>query len=344
MKLALIFGGVSFEHEISIVSAIALQKILKIEHFIFVDSSRDLYLIPEKEMTSKHFSNGAYKKDPRLFLQNGGFFTKGIFGEKRLGLDVVINLVHGGDGEDGKLAGVLEFFGIPFIGPRLEGSTISFNKHLTKLYAKERGVKTLPYLLADLKKELNLGNEYPLIIKPARLGSSLGVSVAKNLSELEYARDVAAEFDSLAIVEPFIDGVKEYNLAGCKVGDEFRFSLIEEPQKQSLLDFDKKYLDFSRTQKVVEADISEGLKVRIREAFMKLYDGMFEGSIIRCDFFVNGQDVLLNEINPIPGSLANYLFSDFSSIVEAMARSLPRERQIPITYRYIHKIQHAKGK
>lgn len=345
MKLALLFGGLSHEHEISIVSAIALQKLLPtLSHFIFIDANRDFYLIPATQMRSSHFAQGGYKKNPKLTLENGGFFTRSLFGAKRLEFDALINLIHGGDGEDGKLAGILEFFKIPFIGPRLEASVLSFNKHLTKLYAKECGVKTLPYLLARQGEKRDFGNEYPMIIKPARLGSSIGVSVAKNRNELDYALDVAFEFDNEVLLEPFIQGVKEYNLAGYKAGDSFHFSLVEEPQKHELLDFEKKYLDFSRTQRTQRADLSPVQEKALKEAFVKLYEPLFEGSLIRCDFFIHEGEVWLNEINPIPGSLANYLFEDFQGAVETLARNLPSAKAIPVDYRYINQIQRAKGK
>jgi D-alanine-D-alanine ligase len=162
-------------------------------------------------------------------------------------------------------------------------------------------------------------------------------------SELEYALDVAYEFDEEVLVEPFIEGVKEYNLAGLKA-DEFIFSIVEEPQKEAFLDFDKKYLDFSRTSQVQEADIDSYLEENLKLAFQKVYGTLFEGALIRCDFFVVDGKVLLNEINPIPGSMANYLFSDFNSAIQRLSDTLPKSKKIPIDYQYIHSIQKAKGK
>jgi len=343
MRFAVVFGGVSFEHEISIVSAIAVKDVLKREmEFIFIDKYRDFYLIESKNMKSKYFSSGEYKKSDKLTLKNGGFYKKSFMGEKKIEFDVAINLVHGGDGEDGKLAGIFEFFGIKFIGPRVEASVLSFNKLITKMYAKEIGVKVLDYqVLRD--RQTNLTLSYPVIIKPSRLGSSIGVSIVKNKEELEYALDVAYEFDSEIVVEPFIEGVKEYNLAG-SFGKDFIFSIVEEPQKSEFLDFEKKYMDFSRTEQVLKADISEELIQKMQEEFKKIYAGVFKGSIIRCDFFVIDDEVYLNEINPIPGSYANYLFEDFNSVVDEVSSNLPRERVIDIEYNYINSIVKAKGK
>ncbi|HHD83860.1 MAG TPA: D-alanine--D-alanine ligase [Campylobacteraceae bacterium] len=343
MKYAIVFGGVSFEHEISIVSAIALKDILMREKiYIFCDAEREFYLIPEEKMQSKLFSSGEYKKEQKLLLKNGGFYQKGMLKEKKADYDMVLNLVHGGDGEDGKLAALFTFFDIPFIGPRLEASVLSFNKLYTKWYAKELGIGVLDYEVL-YKGEYNAKTPFPFIIKPLRLGSSIGVTIVRKQEELEYALDVAYEFDDAVLIEPFVEGVKEYNLAGCK-GEDFVFSIVEEPQKEQFLDFEKKYLDFSRTERVHEAEIDENLRNALQEAFRKIYNTLFEGALIRCDFFVIDGNIYLNEINPIPGSYANYLFSDFSAVVEELSYHLPKERQIPIEYTYIHSIQKAKGK
>ncbi|WP_200764060.1 D-alanine--D-alanine ligase [Nitrosophilus alvini] len=345
MKIAIVFGGQSFEHEISIVSAIALKDIIKENElqFIFLDAGREFYLIPESEMKSKLFSSKDYKKYPNLFLKNGGFYQKGLLKEKKVEADVVLNLVHGGDGEDGKLASLFEFFSIPYIGPRIEGSVISFNKLFTKMFAKEKGVKILPYQLISKNGERKIEFDLPVIIKPLRLGSSIGVSVVKDEKGLDFALDVAFEFDEEVLVEPFIEGVKEYNLAGCK-GEDFLFSMVEEPQKAEFLDFEKKYLDFARTKQVLKADIAQSLEDELKKVFKKIYLPLFEGALIRCDFFVIDNEVYLNEINPIPGSMANYLFEDFENVILNLAQNLPKQKNIEVEYRYIHTIQKAKGK
>ena len=134
MKFAVIFGAKSYEHEISIVSAIALKKVLKNEPlFIFCDKFREFYLINGADMKANFFSSGKYKNAKKLTLKQGGFFAGGLLGEKKVEADVFINLVHGMDGEDGKIAALLEFYGLSYIGPRVEASALSYNKELTKL-------------------------------------------------------------------------------------------------------------------------------------------------------------------------------------------------------------------
>ncbi len=346
MTFAILFGGSSFEHEISIVSAITLKKVLKKNSllFIFMDQEREFYLIDSQKMKSDTFSSGAYKKEKKLSLGKDGFSIGGFLGSKALSFDVLLNLIHGRDGEDGKIAALMEFYGVSFIGPRLEASVLSYSKRHNKMLARELGIGVMEYrvLYRGGSREHDL--DYPLIVKPDHLGSSIGVSVVRSAAELDYALDVAFELDDTVLLEPFVEGIREYNLAGCKTS-LWELSLVEEPQKEELLDFDKKYRDFSRDERVREAVIDAGLKERLEEAFKKIYDPLFSGSLIRCDFFVvEGGEVYLNEINPIPGSMAHYLFEDFEGMLERLASHLPREKSIEIDYRYIHSIQSAKGK
>jgi len=343
-KIAVVFGAQSFEHEISIVSSITMKKVLNNELiYIFVDKNREFYHIPAETIKSNLFSSGDYKKCDKLQLTNNSFTKKGLFKTTNLEFDVVLNLTHGGDGEDGVLAGMFKFFNIPFIGPRVEACVVSCNKFLTKSYSDSVGVKTLDYKYFNRNDKIEVDN-FPVIIKPVRLGSSIGVSIVKSKEELNYALDVAFEFDDEIIVEPFINGVKEYNLAGTKINDKFVFSIVEEPQKEEFLDFDKKYLDFNRSETVSDADISDELVNKLQENFEKIYNITFEGSLIRCDFFVVDDEVYLNEINSIPGSMANYLFDDFNTIINNLANNLPRDKKIQINYDYVNTIQSAKGK
>jgi D-alanine-D-alanine ligase len=345
MNITILFGASSFEHEISIVSAITMKKVLKKSTltYIFISPDRKFYLIDTDKINSKLFSSGDYKKSKELTLKQGGFTIDGLFGSKVVPCDGVLNLIHGRDGEDGKISSMMEFFNIPFISPRIEASSLSYNKLYTKFLAESLGVKTVAYEYLSRNDERKIAMDYPVIIKPVRLGSSIGVSIVREASELDYALDVAFEYDTDVIVEPFIEGVKEFNQAGCFT-NEWELSIVEEPQKEAFLDFETKYMDFSRDSQVLAADLDNKMVIQIQESFKKIYHPLFLGSIIRCDFFVVDGEVLLNEINPIPGSMANYLFSDFEGMVERLFKSLPKEQKISVDYQYIHSIQSAKGK
>ncbi|MBU0632794.1 D-alanine--D-alanine ligase [bacterium] len=345
MKLAILFGGASFEHEISIVSAITVKEKLKgfeLE-FIFCDQDHTFYYVDPSRMKAVTFSKGEHKKMPRLTLQNGGFVKKSFLSSTVVGTSV-LNLIHGADGEDGIIASMLDFYSIPFIGPRTAACVFSFDKRYTKYLCEALHVKSVAYETLNKNDERKVNVSYPFIIKPARLGSSIGVSVVKEEKELDYALDVAFEFDENVLIEPFLAGVKEYNLAGCMIEGEIKFSIVEEPQKNEFLDFEKKYMDFSRSATVSSAEIDDKLVTELQNTFAKIYINLFEGALIRCDFFVVDGEVYLNEINPIPGSMANYLFDDFSKTVSGLLASLPKEKRAGVSYQYIHSISSAKGK
>ena len=345
MKLTILFGGASFEHEISIVSAITLmQKLSSFSlNFVFCDIDHQFYIIDKKNMKAKTFSSGSYKKMPTLTLTQGGFNQKTMFGKTQY-KDVVLNLIHGADGEDGTIAALLDFYTIKYIGPRVSASVFSYDKRYTKWLCDAKDIKCVEYEILNSNEQKNISINYPIIIKPARLGSSIGVSIVKSESELDYALDTAYEYDSSVIVEPFIQNVKEYNVAGYIASGEVKFSIIEEPQKEEFLDFEKKYMDFSRSQSVLKADISSELEQKLKNSFTKVYKNMFEGALIRCDFFVVNGEVLLNEINPIPGSMANYLFENFAEVINSLSFSLPEIKRVKVNYEYIHLINSAKGK
>ncbi|MEA3315799.1 MAG: D-alanine--D-alanine ligase, partial [Campylobacterota bacterium] len=144
MKFIVLFGSKSYEHEISIISAISMQKVIKDEIiYIFIDKNRKMYHIPNNIIKSTIFSSGEYQKCDIVNFCENGFIKKRLFSNQLLEFDVVLNLVHGGDGEDGTIASLFKFFNIPFIGPRNLASVVSSNKFLTKSYSKDNDVKTL---------------------------------------------------------------------------------------------------------------------------------------------------------------------------------------------------------
>ena len=345
MKLTILFGGASFEHEISIVSAITIKEKLSDFNlnFIFCDQDHNFYLIDDKKMKATTFSRGEHKKMPQLALNHGSFFQKTMLSSKEY-KGTVINLIHGADGEDGTIAALLDFYSIKYIGPSVNASVFSYDKRYTKYLCGAKDIKTLNYEVLNSTEHKDVTISYPIIIKPASLGSSIGVSIVKDESELDYALDTAFEFDKNVLVEPFIEGVKEYNLAGYMADGKIHFSIVEEPQKEEFLDFEKKYMDFARSEQVLNADISEELTQKLKTNFEKVYRNLFEGALIRCDFFVIDKEVYLNEINPIPGSMANYLFEDFKASISSLASSLPHAKRAKVSYDYIHSIASAKGK
>ena len=342
LKIGILFGGNSYEHEISIVSAISLKNELEFDLlFIFIDENRDLFLIDSEHLKASLFADKGYKKYPLLSFANKGFNQKSLFKDKFIDCENIINLIHGQDGEDGSISSFLSWYGFSYISPSIEASVLSYNKILTKLYAKANNINILEYEILKDTKNPKTKFDFPVIIKPAKLGSSLGINIAKNQEEFVYYIDEALEYDKNILIEPFIEGVEEFNLAGYFTYD-LHFSKIEQVNKKEILDFDTKYLDFARDDKIKEANISDELKDKMYLSFKKVYGDMFKNALIRCDFFIYKNDVYLNEINSIPGSLSHYLFDDYNKIIQDMFKTFRANKKIKITYNYINKIKKAK--
>ena len=142
MKLTILFGGASFEHEISIVSAITLKEKLSgfDLSFIFCDIDHKFYLIESGKMKAKTFSKGEFKKMPELTLTNGAFVQKTMFSSINH-TNTILNLIHGADGEDGTIAALFDFFSIKYIGPRIDASIFSYDKRYTKYLCDAKGIK-----------------------------------------------------------------------------------------------------------------------------------------------------------------------------------------------------------
>lgn len=338
MQYAMVFGGNSYEHEISIVSAVTVAKLLDDVIFIYVSFDNEFYLIDKNNMNANYFAKGGFKNLKPLVLKQGGFYLKKLLGEEKVEFDIAINIVHGKDGEDGKLASMFDFYNIKYIGPRTAACVLSFDKHLTKLYANEVGVKTIAYKLLESKND---EVELPVILKPARLGSSIGINIVKNKEDFAYAYDSSYEFDDKILAEPFIENIQEVNLAGFFDGEKIVFSKIEEPKKNGHLDFDQKYLSFKQ-EKIEEVKLNDELVNKLKDAFTRLYLPLFKGALIRCDFFIKDNEIYLNEINPNPGSYANYLFDDFKSSLEKLAKSIESDFKIKENFTFLNKIVRAK--
>jgi D-alanine-D-alanine ligase len=344
-KIAIIFGGNSVEHEISIVSAISLYRVLKQELiFVFVDNEREMFLIENKNLKASYFTSFDYKKSSKISFLKKGFLKKGFLKDNIIKCESIINLIHGQDGEDGVMTSLLKWFDFKYISPSTQSSVISYDKILTKLYAKEKNINILDYEVFKDSNNIKTKFDFPVIVKPARLGSSIGINIVNNKDELAYFVDEALEYDDSVILEPFINNIQEFNLAGYFNTNEnkFYFSKIEEVRKKKILDFKTKYMDFAREDLILEANISEKLKEEMKESFSIIYNTVFINSVIRCDFFIYKDKVYLNEINSIPGSMANYLFDDFNKVVNDIFLSFKKDKKIHIEYSYMNDIKKAK--
>ena len=201
---------------------------------------------------------------------------------------------------------------IPIASPPMLPSAVSIDKNFTKTVMRALKVKTLDGVVvkgATGIEEANKNISYPVIVKPNRLGSSIGVSMAKNQTELESALSYAMRFGENVLIEPCLEDFIEINCAAYREADGgVRVTECERPVgANKVLSFGDKYENGSR---VFPADIDKKIADKIKNITRKIYISMGFNGVIRIDFFVVGKEVYLNEINTVPGSLAYYLFCD----------------------------------
>lgn len=370
MNIAVFFGSRSCEHDVSIVSALQCIEATKAAGFNVtpVYISRDgLWYTGEPLENIETFRefNPMTKGITRVTLdvtanagdlwawppQRAGLFAK--VPAPLCHIDCVIPVFHGWHGEDGTIQGLLEMANIPYASSGVLGSAIGMDKIAMKQILRGAGFPVLDFVWftrEQLKKERQAVIErvekeikYPAFIKPAALGSSIGVSRAKNREELERALDVAASYDRRILVEVGVVHPVEINCAAVGYGEDVRASVCEMPVPSSndtFLDFWQKYLRNAGTKgedsrgmkslsRVVPAPIGDELTGRIQTMTCDIFKLLDCCGTVRVDFILDQNDMLfVNEPNTIPGSLAFYLWKasglDFPKLIEKMVEDALR--------------------
>ena len=252
-------------------------------------------------------------------------------------IDASINCLHGLNGEDGTLSGLLKMCGIAFCSPSVFASSFSMDKDFTKIVLTGLNVDKLPYVRIHknsfiLKRKTAIKMveskfKYPVIIKPANLGSSIGITIAKNSLELENALITAFNYDSKVIVEKALENFREINCSAYKCGEAIVVSPCEEPiLKSEILTFKDKYLGSKTGQnKNFPASIPIETSLKIQSITEKIYRKCDFLGVIRIDFLLANNKIYVNEINSVPGSLAYYLHSKTLKDFTVMLTSLINE-------------------
>ena len=334
LNIAVLFGHRSCEHDISIITACQAIKNLdsKKYNIIPIYITKDNKYITGESL--KHISNypNYVKGKEIVFLANSNYvYLKGKFGlvrHKRI--DCALFCFHGKYGENGAMQGLFELNNIPYTSTGLVGSINGTSKTLFKEILKGINVPNIKgveikdneYFLDKNKcvrkiiKTLNL----PVIIKPNELGSSIGISVASNEIELNSALKLAFDLGNSALVEKYISDFKEVNIAILFDGEKYIFSDIEEVVKSDkILSFENKYISGSKksTNLVAtyfggnfKADLNEMEIEKIKKYTLKVALKLNLRGVVRFDYIICEKKIYLNEINTIPGSLANYLFKN----------------------------------
>jgi len=341
VKVGVIFGGRSVEHEVSIISALQAIRALDKEKYqavpIYINKN-GAWLGGEALLDLAVYQKaGELEKKcyPVVLRPVHGRFRLDIPAEKGLfkkaeevRLDVILPVVHGSYVEDGCLQGLLELTGIPYVGPSVLGAACGMDKIVMKSILIEAGLPVADYVwcytgeweddnaavIAKIEKTL----AYPVIVKPADLGSSIGIKKAANKDELQDAMELAASFSRRLLVERVIEPLREINCAVLGFENEIELSLCEEPfSADEILSFKDKYIGsgdiakgMSACKRRLPAEISDEVRQKIEDYTRRSFRALDGAGVCRIDFLLNRdtEKVFVNEVNTIPGSLSFYLW------------------------------------
>ncbi len=336
-RIAVIFGGKSPEHEVSIITAVQAMASIPKEYDvipIYVNKYGTLYTgdhlksitsyqnMPLLEKMAETISLPSSPNNISLTPVNPSIFKK-----SSKPFDIIFPCFHGGVGEGGWIQGLAEFYGVPQVGTGLTGAAVGMDKVTMKAVFDGANIQQAPYIWfyrhdwyakqATFVKEIETHLKYPIFVKPSRGGSSIGTTCAKTKIELIRAIDLAAAMDTRIVVEEGITGAREINISIMgNAGNELECSVCEEVlhMGSDFLDFQDKYLTGSKsegmasTDRIIPAQISKSLSDKIQEIGKLAFNLLDCSGLVRLDFLVKGKDIYCIEINTIPGSLSFYLW------------------------------------
>lgn len=315
INLALLFGGASSEHEISLKSCASVYRNLDKEKYninlIGITKLGAWYYLPD--VSPDEIENNTWhekEKVPCAFSSNREF--PGVFlieSGKMLPTDVVFPVMHGENAEDGRLQGMCELASVPCVGPGCAASAVSMDKSLTKLVVERLGIRQADWVLATKKSvedksiitEVEEKLSYPVFVKPTGTGSSVGASKAEDREDLEAAISDAIVYGGKVLVEEFIPA-REIETAVLGNDDPSVSVCGEVLSATEVYSYESKYIN-SASKTVIPADISEETSEAIRRNARKIYTALGCRGLSRVDFFINKNtgEIVFNEINTIPG-------------------------------------------
>lgn len=362
IKLGVIFGGESVEHEVSIISAIQAMNKIDQEKYEIVpiyitkdrewytgDMLKDIEFYQDLSLIKRYADNVVlYCRDNKFVLQKKTGLFKSVVKE----IDIAFPIVHGTNVEDGVLQGYLQSIGIPYVGPNVYASVVGQDKAMMKDIWKGAGLPMSNYVWfydTDYKHDsdevikLVSKLKYPVIVKPATTGSSVGINVCDNEEALIDAIDEAIQYDQKIVVEEVVKNLKEVNIAVMGNYEHQKVSEIEEVLSgNKFLTFTDKYIGggkgklkgckssvktskgMASANRKLPADLSRDMRLEVEDIAVKAFKALGTSGNSRIDFLIDEETnkVYINEINSIPGSLAFYLWDakgiDFTSVLDEM--------------------------
>ena len=368
INLAVLFGGRSVEHEVSVISAVQAMASMNKEKYNIIP----VYMTKKSEFYTgeKLMDINNYKDIPALlkectecvFVRSEGKVQLIRQKMKKFGsnlisdVDIAFPVVHGTNVEDGALQGYLQTLDLPYVGCDVLASAVGMDKYVMKILLKEAGFPVLDccrFASFDLDRIEECADEvekkfgYPVIVKPINLGSSVGISKAKDRSGLIKSMEDAFAFSDRILVEPAVVQLKEINCSVLGDSESAEASVCEEPVQASdedILSFEQKYVGgggksggskgMASLKRKIPADISPEQEETIRRLAVDAFRSLGCNGVTRIDFMIDmaTDKIYINEINTIPGSLAFYLWEPkgvkYPELLEKMIQlALKRHRQ-----------------
>ena len=362
IRVGVIFGGESVEHEVSIISAIQAMNKLDQEKYetipIYITKDREWYtgeMLRDIEIYQDLSLVKKYGKNVVLYYKKGSYVLQKKTFPRRVikEVDIIFPIVHGTNVEDGVLQGYLQTIGIPFVGSNVYGSVVGQDKTYMKDIWAEADLPMTKYVWfydVDYKKDSEevlkkiSKLRFPVIVKPATTGSSVGIMVCDDQESLIEGIDDAIQYDNKIIVEEVVENLKEVNIAVMGNYEHQRVSEIEEGlYSNKFLTYADKYIGngkgklkgskapvknsskgMASANRKLPADLSDKMRKEVEEIAIKAFKVLGSSGNSRIDFLIDDakKKVYINEINSIPGSLAFYLWEakgiDFSSMLDDM--------------------------
>ncbi|MBO5210072.1 MAG: D-alanine--D-alanine ligase [Lachnospiraceae bacterium] len=365
IKVGVFFGGKSVEHEVSVISGIQALKSFNLDKYEPIP----IYITKENEMyTGEAIGDIAnYKNIPELlkkstrifFICEQGKVNLVQYPEKKFGnsvvnyIDVAFPVVHGANVEDGSLQGFLRHYNIPLVGCDVMASAVTMDKYVMKTVLKDNDIPVLDCVTLHVKeyqadeeaayRKIENKVAYPVIIKPVNLGSSVGIKIAKDREGLKEALEYAYEFGQKVLIERAIMNLREINCAVLGDYETAQASECEEPvSSDEILSYEDKYVAGDKNgsqgmrtaKRELPANLTPELREQIRSIAVKTFQVLDCNGVSRIDFMIDKDtnQVYVNEINPIPGSLAFYLWEalgkPYAELLDDMVKlALKRERE-----------------
>ena len=375
-KVAVFFGGRSCENEISVLTGVFVLNVISGEKYtpipIYIHTDGEAYTSPKMKDLST-FKEVKTSSFTRVFFDGGWLYAWGKDKKKvkRLyKIDVALNCCHGGLGEGGGVSALMEWNHIPLASPELTASGVFMDKSLTKTVMKGLKIPTVDYIRVNdrdykkrgafLLRSIEARLKYPVVIKPAHLGSSIGITLAKDEAEAKKGIESAFDLDNRVVIERFLEKKRDVNCAAYSLGGEIFVSEAEEAFAAGIYSFEEKYVKRKsdgvskdgkgglltgggRAQQEKEGGrvaLNGALREKIRTYTKTIYKRMNLKGVVRMDYLVSDSQVYLCEVNTVPGSLAYYLFCErisdartfFSDLIEeAILQSVEEEKKILLT-------------